>query len=214
MSKKLYNSAVIFIIICTFISLLCGCNSNNHKLSENKQETVTTDNSILFEETTAKETTTEEPTSEDTSSDTNEKFIAQGNTTLMNFLNATSDYGFSITNPKKDDSYVTAVAKGENDSFNIRYMVEKQHVYMVEIIADNNDIILSDGFKQCVSAMAKSINPDIDENNLNSNIEKAISNADVGFVDGNTYFKYDSSNKTFTITYWYIFRELPIKQLP
>lgn len=205
MNKRIIKSAVV-LIICVIISSLCGCTSNKSKIDENIQEITveaTTESQTTTEEITTEEITTEEFTKEETNSDSNEKFIAQGNTVLMNFLNSATENGFPITKPKRDDCYVTAVAKGENDSFNIRYMSENQHVFMVEIIADNNDIVSSDGFKQCVSAMAKSINPDIDESALNSDIEKAISEADVGFVDSNTYFKYDSSDNTFTITHWY-----------
>lgn len=186
----------ICLIINSLVVLLCGCGGiDKEKLAKLKKELQKNSTSIsqTLTETTTIETTTENVIPSST------KFIAQGNTTLMNFLMACEDNGYSILKPHRDDDIVTAFAKGENASFTIKYFCESQHVFMVKIV--NNNMATSDEYMDCVMAMAKSINPDINTSKLKSNVKKSIKNPNRGFVTEQTYFDYDSAVGTFTITH-------------
>ena len=158
--------------------------------------------SVSEVETETEENATEEKVDNNSESEIeeseSEKFVAKGDTTLMNFLSSASDNGYDITNPERNGTDVTAIAKGSGGEFSVCYMVENQHVYRVEIVTDGDEI--SDGYKECVAAMAKAINPDIDDTTLADDIEQVI-NQNAELVDGDTYFRYDSNERTFTITH-------------
>lgn len=176
----------------------CGASANNQNSTVETKPT----ESVSEVETETKEDATEEIVDNNAESEIgeteSEKFIAKGDTTLMNFLSAASDNGYDITNPEKNGTDVTAIAKGSGGEFSICYMVENQHVYRVEIVTDGDEI--SDGYKECVAAMAKAINPDIDDTALADDIEQVI-NQNAELVDSDTYFRYDSNERTFTITH-------------
>ena len=176
----------------------CGVSANNQNSTV---ETETTE-SVSEVETEPKENTTEEKVDNNSESEIgeteSETFIAKGDTTLMNFLSVASDNGYDITNPERNGTDVTAIAKGSGGEFSVCYMVENQHVYRVEIVTDGDEI--SDDYKECVAAMAKAINPDIDDTALADDIEQVI-NQDEELVDSDTYFRYDSDERTFTITH-------------
>ena len=186
----------VCLIINSLVVLLCGCGGiDKEKLAKLKKELQKNSTSIsqTVTETTTVETTTENVIPSST------KFIAQGNTTLMNFLMACEDNGYSILNPHRDDDIVTAFAKGENASFTIKYFCENQHVFMVKIV--NNNMATSDEYIDCIMAMAKSINPDINTSKLKSSVKKSIKKPNKGLVVEQTYFDYDSTIGTFTITH-------------
>lgn len=174
----------------------CGVSASNGN-STVETETI---ESVSEVETDTKENATEEKVDNNAESEIeeSEKFVAKGDTTLMNFLSVASDNGYDITNPERNGTDVTAIAKGSGGEFSVCYMVENQHVYRVEIVTDGDEI--SDGYKECVAAMAKAINPDIDDTALADDIEQVI-NQNEELVDSDTYFRYDSNERTFTITH-------------
>lgn len=144
------------------------------------------------------ETTLDDIEEDSTTQQETEYFIAQGNTTLYNFLDAVSSNGYHLYNPQRDDVYVNAVAKGTGGSFNICYMVEEQHVYMVEVFADD---LMSDGFKDCVRAMALTLNPNISDDGLEEAINYVLDSTDESYVIEDTLFRFDSADNKLVITY-------------
>lgn len=53
----------------------------------------------------------------------------------------------------------------------------------------------------CVYAMAKAINPDIDEDKLKGAVDEAIATPDKEIVNEDTMFRYDSEDISCTISY-------------
>lgn len=137
----------------------------------------------------------------DTQTEDNEKFVAQGNITLMNFLNAASDNGYSITNPNRDGTFVTATAKGEKGDYKIQYMVEQQKVYAVGVFAESEAMLQDDSYLDCVCNMAKSINNSIDEETIKDAVNQAITSLDTQIVQDSTMFRYDSEDLELSISY-------------
>lgn len=137
----------------------------------------------------------------DTQTEDNEKFVAQGNITLMNFLNAASDNGYSITNPNNDGTFVTATAKGENGDYKVQYMVEQQKVYAVGVFAESEAMLQDDSYLDCVCNMAKSINNSIDEETIKDAVNQAITSPDTQIVQDSTMFRYDSEDLELSISY-------------
>ena len=130
-----------------------------------------------------------------------EKFVAQGKTTLMNFLSAASDNGYEITNPERGEIYITATAKGSEAEYEVKYMVENQKVYSVSVYSDSIEKITEDTFLNCVYAMAKAINPDIAEDTLKEAVDEAIATPDKEIVNEDTMFRYNSEDIDCTISY-------------
>ncbi len=147
----------------------------------------------------------EEPLSDDgeakATETTYDTYIATGETTLMNFLMAADANGYSIESPKRDGSYVDATAVGADVSFSVRYMVENQNVFMVEVKADNAEAAMSDSFKNCVTAMAKALYPAIDDIVVNDSIEAALATPDENINNKDSLFRFDSATNTLTITH-------------
>lgn len=137
----------------------------------------------------------------DTQTEDNEKFVAQGNITLMNFLNAASDNGYSITNPNNDGTFVTATVKGENGDYKVQYMVEQQKVYAVGVFAESEAMLQDDSYLDCVCNMAKSINNSIDEETIKDAVNQAITSPDTQIVQDSTMFRYDSEDLELSISY-------------
>lgn len=192
--RKLLLVSLLSISIAAMSACVVSANNGNSTV---ETETI---ESVSEVETDTKENATEEKVDNNAESEIeeSEKFVAKGDTTLMNFLSAASDNGYDITNPERNGTDVTAIAKGSGGEFSVCYMVENQHVYRVEIVTDGDEI--SDGYKECVAAMAKAINPDIDDTALADDIEQVI-NQNEELVDSDTYFRYDSNERTFTITH-------------
>lgn len=136
-----------------------------------------------------------------TQTEDNEKFVAQGNITLMNFLNAASDNGYSITNPNNDGTFVTATAKGEKGDYKVQYMVEQQKVYAVGVFAESEAMLQDDSYLECVCSMAKSINNSIDEETIKDAVNQAITSPDTQIVQDSTMFRYDSEDLELSISY-------------
>lgn len=133
--------------------------------------------------------------------DKEEKFIAEGETTLMNFLNGASDNGYSITKPSRDGTTVSAIASGANGNFDITYFVEDQHVYNVSIIADSTNMLSDENFLDCVNAMAKAINPELTDDIINNSVNQAITTPDNPVVDGDCQFLYISDDLAISISH-------------
>ena len=133
-------------------------------------------------------------------SDDDKVFVAKGKTTLMNFLSNAEINGYDIVEPDRNGSYVTAKAKNEKSDFDIRYLVEEQKVYMVEISADN-DGKNSPEYKQCILGLSKSLNPDMQSDLLNQTIEKALSVPYESVINNDTLFVFDEEKAVFTITH-------------
>lgn len=194
--RKLFLVSLFSISIVVLTA--CGVSASSE---DSTAETETTE-SVSGVDVETKENATEGKADNNAESKINEteseKFVAQGDTTLMSFLSAASDNGYDITNPERNGTDVTATAKGSGGEFSVLYMVENQHVYKVEIMTDSDET--SDGYKECVAAMAKAINPDIDDTVLVDDIEQVISQK-TEMVDSDTYFRYDSDNGIFTITH-------------
>ena len=58
-----------------------------------------------------------------------------------------------------------------------------------------------DTFLNCVYAMAKAINPDIDEDALKEAVDEAIATPDKEIINNDTMFRYDSEDISCTISY-------------
>ena len=132
--------------------------------------------------------------------DDEELFVAKGETTLMNFLDAASNNGYEIVDPQRDGSYVDAKAKKGNNIFDIRYMVENQKVYMVEIKINASGKESSE-YKYCIAGMASSLNADLETSVLNNAIDEAFDNPDSKIIKSETLFLFDESKGVFTITH-------------
>ena len=129
-----------------------------------------------------------------------ELFVAKGETTLMNFLDASSNNGYEIIEPQRDGSYVNAKAKKGNNVFDIRYMVENQKVYMVEITQNTSNITNSE-YTECIVGLAKALNPGFNTNDLKQAVEKALSNPDQKVIKNETLLLFDDEEGIFTITH-------------
>ena len=192
MKKKGLIAAVLF---TTLILGACGnvgaSNETTEKTIQSSQRTETVDTSAKSEE------------KHESESAETEKFVAQGKTTLMNFLSAASDNGYEITNPERGEIYITATAKGsESESeYEVKYMVENQKVYSVSVYSDSIEKITEDTFLNCIYAMAKAINPDIAEDTLKEAVDEAIATPDKEIVNEDTMFRYDSEDISCTISY-------------
>ncbi|MCC8191664.1 MAG: hypothetical protein LIO41_01265 [Ruminococcus sp.] len=199
-TKKLLALGLLCIAMLTSV----GCESSNDSSSEIDSESAVTttleneEETTLTDEITEQETTLDDIEEDSTTQQESEQFIAQGNTTLYNFLDAASSNGYSIENPQKDDVYVNAVATGNGGTFNICYMVEEQHAYMVEVFADD---LMSDGFKDCVRAMALALNPNISDDGLEEAINYVLDCTDESYVIEDTLFRFDSTDNKLVITY-------------
>ena len=94
MKKK---SLIATVLLTTLVLGACGNvgadNGTTEKSVKSSQQTETTDSSEKAE------------VSESEITEESEKFVAQGKTTLMDFLSAVSDNGYEITNPKREDIY-------------------------------------------------------------------------------------------------------------
>lgn len=178
-------------------------------LEEMEDEDGSNEGETNNEHTSSQETTTLPPSStESTSSNINSEtvededygFVAQGETSLMNFLNNASNNGYEIVDPQRDGVYINAKAKKGNIVFDIQYMVEDQKVYMVEIKMNTSDKTSSE-YKKCIAAMAKSLNADIEINVLNSAIEQVLNNPNNRVIKSDTLFLFNDSKGVFTITH-------------
>lgn len=132
--------------------------------------------------------------------DDEELFVAKGETTLMNFLDAASNNGYEIIDPQRDGSYVDAKARKGSNVFDIRYMVENQKVYMVEITQNTSNITNSE-YTECIVGLAKALNPDFNTNDLKQAIEKALSNPNQKVIKNETLLLFDDEEGVFTITH-------------
>lgn len=129
-----------------------------------------------------------------------ENFVAQGETMLMEFLDNAANNGYEIVDPKKDGSYVKAKAKKGTLIFNIQYMVENQKVYMVEIKTGAQGKGSSE-YKDCIAGLGKALNPDINVDTLKNAIESALLNPSKRVIESQTLFLFDESKGVFTITH-------------
>ena len=132
--------------------------------------------------------------------DDEELFVAKGETSLMNFLDAASNNGYEIIDPQRDGSYVNAKAKKGSVTFSIQYMVENQKVYMVEVVLDIFGEIDS-AYTDCIAGLAKALNPNIDSTVLNLAIEEALTTPNQRVVKSETLFLFDDDEGVFTVTH-------------
>ncbi|MBQ7922913.1 MAG: hypothetical protein IJ325_10135 [Clostridia bacterium] len=132
--------------------------------------------------------------------DDEELFVAKGETSLMNFLDAASHNGYEIIDPQRDGSYVNAKAKKGSVTFSIQYMVENQKVYMVEVVLDIFGEIDSE-YTDCIAGLAKALNPNIDSNVLNRAIEEALTTPNQRVIKSETLFLFDDDEGVFTVTH-------------
>ena len=141
-----------------------------------------------------------EPTktnNEQTKDSSDKPFVAKGEISLFSFLENASANGYEICNPERNGTDVSAEARGTEYTFDIEYMVEDQHIYKVEI----QDVTAGNEFFDCICAMAKSINPDIEESVLLEAVEQAYISQDEAVVMGEMLFKFDTVERTFTIAH-------------
>lgn len=136
---------------------------------------------------------------------TNKKFTAKGVRPLMRFINCPDRSGYHIANPSRDGNWVTCKIKpvDANDYYNnikIRYYVEDQKVYCVDVIADNSDIMNTEEFKNACIGMTLALNPDISQEDAISGVTAGL-NSDSAIVQNDTQFLKDSSKYTLTISY-------------
>lgn len=190
MKKK---SLIATVLLTTLVLGACGNvgadNGTTEKSVKSSQQTETTDSSEKTE--VSESETTEE----------SEKFVAQGKTTLMNFLSAASDNGYEITNPERGDIYITAIAKGSEDEYKVKYMVENQKVYSVSVYTDSVEEMSDESFQKCFYAMAKALNPELDEEAIKESTEGAVTTQDKEIIDADTLFKCDSKDMCLTVSY-------------
>lgn len=133
-----------------------------------------------------------------------EKFVAKGIRALMPFIDSDRS-GYIIDDPSRDGNWVTCKIKpvNANDYYNnikIRYYVEDQKVYCVDVIADNSDIMNTEEFKNACIGMTLALNPDISQVDAASGVVAGL-NSDSGIVQNDTQFLKDSSKYTLTISY-------------
>lgn len=128
------------------------------------------------------------------------EFVATG-IGLMGFLSAVENNGYTIIEPNRDGSYVTAIANGTDGNYKIKYMVENQKVYSVSIFAETIDMLTDTGYLNCVSGIAKSINSNIDESTIDESVYQAMSKPDSKINNNDTLFRYDSINRAMVISY-------------
>ena len=178
MKRKGLIATVLF---TTLILGACGnvgaSNETTEKNIQSSQQTETGDTSAKSEE------------KHESESAETEKLVAQGKTTLMNFLSAASDNGYEITNPERGEIYITATAKGSEAEYEVKYMVENQKVYSVSVYSDSIEKITEDTFLFFFYAMAKAINPDIAEDTLKEAVDEAIATPDKEIVNEDTMFR-------------------------
>ena len=134
-----------------------------------------------------------------------EKFVAKGIRALMPFINSKDRSGYIIDDPSRDGNWVTCKIKpvNANDYYNnikIRYYVEDQKVYCVDVIADNSDIMNTEEFKNACIGMTLALNPDISQEDAASGVIAGL-NSDSAILQNNTQFLKDFSKYTLTISY-------------
>lgn len=133
-----------------------------------------------------------------------EKFVAKGIRALMPFINSDRS-GYIIDDPSRDGNWVTCKIKPVNandyyKNIKIRYYVEDQKVYCVDVIADNSDIMNTEEFKNACIGMTLALNPDISQEDAASGVGAGL-NSDSGIVQNDTQFLKDSLKYTLTISY-------------
>jgi len=126
-----------------------------------------------------------------------EKFVAKGETGLFVFLENASDNGYELRHPERDGNYVEVEAHGNDNIFDITYMVIDQHIYQVCI----NNVTTESKYLDCIYAMAKSLNPDIEEDVFVNAVESAFSSEKEEIVVENMLFKFNKEEKSFTLAY-------------
>ena len=133
-----------------------------------------------------------------------EKFVAKGIRALMPFINSDRS-GYIIDDPSRDGNWVTCKIKPVNandyyDNIKIKYYVEDQKVYCVDVIADNSDIMNTEEFKNACIGMTLALNPDISQEDAASGVIAGL-NSDSAILQNNTQFLKDSLKYTLTISY-------------
>ncbi len=161
---------------------------------------------IVEIETTDVNTEEEEETTvetEDLSEESGETstFIAQGHTSLFNFMSACLENGCEYYNPNNNNGTVAATAEYNGSNYNISYIVQDQRVYSVTIFAGNEDNVNTDDYKNCVAAFAKSLNSSLENETALNLIDQAIENPGEQIIDSDTLFRYVSSDYAMTISY-------------
>ena len=151
------------------------------------------------------ESTNSNSTNESQSNSQQEKFVAKGTRALMPFINSKDRSGYIIDDPSRNGNWVTCKIKpvDANDYYNnikIRYYVEDQKVYSVDVIADNSDIMNTEEFKNACIGMTLALNPDISQEDATSGVIAGL-NSDSEIVQNDTQFLKDSSKYTLTISY-------------
>lgn len=190
MKKKGLIAAILF------TTLILGACGNVGASNETTEKTIQSSQQTEEIDTSAKSEKKHEVESAET-----EKFVAQGKTTLMNFLSATLDNGYEITNPERGEIYITAIAKGSESEYEVKYMVENQKVYSISVYTDSVEEMSDESFQKCFYAMAKALNPELDEEAIKESTEGAVTTPDKEIIDADTLFKCDSKDMCLTVSY-------------
>lgn len=130
-----------------------------------------------------------------------ESFVAQGDISLMNFLTNASNNGCSLENPNNTGTYVYVDCKYNGKTYSVKYFVEQQKVYNVDIMATTNEELSDSEWRGCAAALAKSLNPNIGAEEIEEGLNDAINSPDNPFVVNSTLFRFSSERMELEISH-------------
>ena len=133
--------------------------------------------------------------------DSSESFVARGDTSLMDFLTNASDNGCSLENPNNTGTYVYVDCKYNGKTYSVKYFVERQKVYNVDIMATTNEELSDSEWRGCAAALAKSLNPNIGAEEIEEGLNDAINSPDNPFVVNSTLFRFSSERMELEISH-------------
>ena len=119
----------------------------------------------------------------------------------MDFLTNASDNGCSLENPNNTGTYVYVDCKYNGKTYSVKYFVERQKVYNVDIMATTNEELSDSEWRGCAAALAKSLNPNIGAEEIEEGLNDAINSPDNPFVVNSTLFRFSSERMELEISH-------------
>lgn len=83
----------------------------------------------------------------------------------------------------------------------MKYFVEQQKVYNVDIMATTNEELSDSEWRGCAAALAKSLNPNIGAEEIEEGLNDAINSPDNPFVVNSTLFRFSSERMELEISH-------------
>lgn len=166
----------VLLVVLSLCMLASGCSTNP---SNEDVNTVSGEGSAVEEETILGKNST---AVSDVEMVVENSFKASGSTTIDDFIQNANSMGYEVARVDSSASYVTSKVNVGESPYTIGYLISGENgISMVEVVAENTEMLESEGYLNCVYAMAKSLKPSIDEEKLRVAVENAL-NGDIDQV--------------------------------